>query len=124
MKLFRWGLGLMIAVVTLTLLAPNVTHAAAHRKPTPHKKTEPKPPAHWEVMTADASANTLEIMKSDGSTNLTFKITSTTKIKLDGKKAALGDLQKGQKLTYSAAGDTCSSIEATTGGGEKTTKKK
>ena len=119
-KMMRWSLGLFVISVALALALPAT---AKTTKPPAKKKTEQHTPAYWEVSSADATANTIEIAKSDASSNLTFKVTSATKIMVDGKPGKLADLQKGQKVTYKAAGDTCMSIDASAAPAKKPAKK-
>ena len=120
-KSLQLSLGLLVFAVTLALVLPV---AAKTTKPPAKKKTEHHTVAYWEVGSADASASTLELAKSDASSNLTLKVTSGTKIMVDGKPGKLADLQKGQKVNFTATGDTCSSIETSAAKEEKKTTKK
>ncbi len=107
-KSLSWSMGFLVVMVALALVVP----AGAASKSKAHaKKAEKHTPAHWAVGAVDGAANTIELAKSDGSSNLTLKVTSVTKITVEGKSGKLADLQKGQKVNFTAAGENCSSIE-------------
>ena len=110
-KSLSWSLGFLVVMVALALVVPAGVASAKSSKPPP-KKTEKHTPAYWAVGAVDATANTIDLAKSDGSTNLTLKVTSATKITVEGKPGKISDLQKGQKVNFTAAGENCSSIDA------------
>ena len=110
-KSLRWSLGFLVVAVSLALVLPGEV-ASAKTTTTKPKKAEKHTPAYWTVSATDATANTIDLQKSDSSSNLTLKVTAATKITVENKPGKLADLQKGQKVNFTASGDTCSSIEA------------
>lgn len=119
-KAMQWSLGMLICAVVFALVLPA---NAKSSKPAAKKKTE-HVSVYWAIESTDPSAHTIEIGKSDSSTNLTLKVTGATKIMVDGKPGKLADLQKGQKVTFNATGDICSSIEASAAPEKKAPAKK
>jgi hypothetical protein len=122
--------GLLLGAFTMTMMVP-VLAAQRHRvKPLP--PNEHKPIAYWELESVDASAGTISLQKSDSSSNLTLKVTSATKVLVEDKPGKLEELQKGQKVNFSASGGSCTFIDAAAptakdkpkGKDEKTTTKK
>jgi hypothetical protein len=106
-KMLQWSLGFLVVMVALALVVP--AGAATTNTKTPAKKhTTP----YWTVSSADATANTIELQQSDGSSNLTLKVTAATKITVGNKPGKIADLQKGQKATFTASGENCTSITA------------
>ena len=109
-KSLRWSLGLLTVAMTLMLVSPALG-AKRHKLPPP-PKNEHHPVVYWELESADPSANTIALQKSDSSSNLTLKVSNGTKITVEDKPGKLADLQKGQKITFSASGGTCMLLEA------------
>ena len=110
-KSLQWSLGFLVVMVALALVLPAGVASAKTTKP-PAKKAEKHGPSHWEVSAADATANTIDLQKSDASSNLTLKVTAATKITVDNKPGKLADLQKGQQVTFTSSGENCTSITA------------
>lgn len=109
-KMLQWSLGFLVVMVALALFVP------AGAATTPTKTTKPTAkkhvPSYWEIGSADATANTIELQQSDGSSNLTLKVSAATKITVGNKPGKIADLQKGQKATFTASGENCTSITA------------
>jgi len=104
----------------LALMLPTQTASARTAKKTkPNVVTN----AYWEVSSVDATSNTVELQKSNNTSNLTLKVSTATKITLDGKPAKLADLQKGVKVNFNSLGDQCSRLEAEAVSSKPTKKK-
>jgi hypothetical protein len=118
----RFGFGWFAAAAVLVLVVPNETTLAWGRTV---KKTKPNvvTNSYWSVSAVDTSSNTIELQKSNGSSNLTLKVSSATTITLEGKPAKFADLQKGLKVNFDTVGDLCSRLEAVAVSSDKKTTK-
>ncbi len=106
----RWMMVAVLAASMVMLTLPGLA-AQRHRvKPLP--PNEHKPSAYWELESFDASAGTISLQKSDSSSNLTLKVTSVTKVLVEDKPGKLDELQKGQKVVFSASGGSCTFLDA------------
>lgn len=121
-KSLRCGFRLFAAAVLLVLTWPGEDAVARTVKKTkPNVVTN----VYWAVSSTDAASNSLEVQKSDNSSNLTLKVSANAAITLEGKPAKLADLQKGVKVSFMMLGDMCSRIDAVAvSSDKKTTKKK
>ena len=109
---------LLVAGVALMLLGPVAFAATSQGQKSQAAKSHG--PAVWQVGSVDAANSTIELQKSDNSSNLVLKVTSGTRIIINNKPGKLSDLQGGMKVQFNASGDICSSLTVT----EKTTSKK
>ncbi|TAN35790.1 MAG: hypothetical protein EPN23_10335 [Verrucomicrobia bacterium] len=100
----------ILFIALAVMLAMGSGYAAKHGKPPPPSK--PHTTSYWAISSADSASSSVTLQKSDGSTNLTLTVTSSTKITVSGKPAKIADLQSGMKVTFSVSGNLCSSLDA------------
>jgi len=97
--------GLLLAGVALVLLVP-VEFATASTQTAPKHVTP-----YWQISSVNVAGSTIELQKSDNSSNLVLKVTGGTRITINNKTAKFSDLQGGMKVqSLNVSGNLCSSL--------------
>ena len=102
---------LLVAGVAVMLLVPVAFAATSQGQKSQPAKSHG--PAYWQIGSVDAGNSTIELQKSDNSSNLVLKVTSGTRITINNRPGKLADLQGGMKVQFNASGDICSSLSVT-----------
>lgn len=96
-------------IVTLLLALPS----GAHARRNDNKPHTPLPPAYEKVAEVDVQNLSIGILDRTGKKTTTYRVTSFTKIMVNGKAAKLADIKKDMKVSVSSSdGKTATRIDA------------